>query len=689
MEIKEMKDILVKSAQSNRSQYVPWWEGDFDNFTYKYEVFSAEEIHNMEECAAGCQKADLEEAIGSYGFTLFHLLVWHNLYQAVEKILAEGRCDVDLTDSKQKGITPLLLSCFCGNLAMARLLVAHGADTSRCDAEGNNGYHYLAGARIEGLTLPFHCQENTTGQRPEIAKLLTADINGKNADGFPALVLLLERQNADYSCALIDIFLEKGAETDYTDEMGNTLLLQAIEHHHMTAALRLMKCGNMIHQENNEGISPLRLARNYCLEGLSIILQDNGATLPDEIIRIDVKNLSRITANSFINHSSGKQDTVELALALSKKLINMIDEDDVDELKCILDILNNALMDDENCRILDICMDAGIAFTAPMHSCSTITCLRDQCLSGNSGVKAIRKLIALGVDMESAVIEGRTPVNIIASKPERKMLFDNKKDTYFEDAAQFFSKESMEQVDNDGTTALHYAARYNHLEMLRVMIEKGVDVNLTEDAPAEAGNTPLHTACLHGNAEIVKLLIASGADDTLQNVNGEIPAHLAVSKKRFGGELERKQRVALLKELKTLDGARNDGKTPLMILLQELDINTCLELLPFFLERGVDINRRDNRGNTALLCNASTLNQCFKEIVKELVRAGADVNIANNEGNTALHYILRYSTQDIARFLVKKGADYNHANLKGVTPAQIAVEQGYDTVLELMTDIQM
>ena len=74
---------------------------------------------------------------------------------------------------------------------------------------------------------------------------------------------------------------------------------------------------------------------------------------------------------------------------------------------------------------------------------------------------------------------------------------------------------------------------------------------------------------------------------------------------------------------------------------------------------------------------------------KELVRAGADVNIANNEGNTALHYILRYSTQDIARFLVKKGADYNHANLKGVTPAQIAVEQGYDTVLELMADIQM
>lgn len=689
MEIKEMREMLAKSAQSNRSQYVPWWEGDFDNFAYKYEVFSEEQIHKLEECAAGCQKADLEEAAESSGFTLFHLLVWHNLYSAVEKILAEGRSDVDLTDCRERGITPLLLACFCGNLAMARLLLAHGADASRRDTAGNNGYHYLAGARIEGLTLPHHCQENTTGQRPGIAQLLTADINAKNADGFPPLALLLERNNADYSCALTDILLEKGADTDFTDENGNTLLLKAIEHHHMTAALRLMKCGDMIRRENKDGISPLRLARNYCLEGLSIILQDHGATLPDEIVRIDMNNLSRITGNTFINHSSGKQDTVEIALELSKKLIGMIDPDDDDELKYVLDILNNALMDDENCRILDICMEAGIDFTAPICTGGNITCLRDQCLSGNSGVKAIRKLAALGVDLESAVIRGRTPVNIIASKPERNMLFDNKKDTYFENAAPFFSKESMEQVDNDGTTALHYAARYNHLEMLRVMIEKGADVNLTEDAPAEAGNTPLHTACIHGNAEIAKLLIASGADDTLQNVNGEIPAHLAVMKKRFGGDLEARQRAALLRELKTLDMARNDGKTPLMLLLQDQGINTCQELLPLFLERGVDVNRRDNRGNTALLCNTGTLNQCFKDIIKELIRAGADVNIANNEGNTALHYVLKYSTQDIARFLVKKGADYNHANLQGVTPAQIAVEKGYDTVLELMTDIQM
>ncbi len=38
--------------------------------------------------------------------------------------------------------------------------------------------------------------------------------------------------------------------------------------------------------------------------------------------------------------------------------------------------------------------------------------------------------------------------------------------------------------------------------------------------------------------------------------------------------------------------------------------------------------------------------------------------------------------------MIKKGADYNRANNAGVTPAQIAAEKGYDTVLGLMTDIR-
>ena len=54
--------------------------------------------------------------------------------------------------------------------------------------------------------------------------------------------------------------------------------------------------------------------------------------------------------------------------------------------------------------------------------------------------------------------------------------------------------------------------------------------------------------------DIIKLLEASGADSSIYNVNGELPAHYAVMKKSFGGDLEEKQRVAMLKELTHLDG---------------------------------------------------------------------------------------------------------------------------------------
>ena len=86
--------------------------------------------------------------------------------------------------------------------------------------------------------------------------------------------------------------------------------------------------------------------------------------------------------------------------------------------------------------------------------------------------------------------------------------------------------------------------------------------------------------------------------------------------------------------------------------------------------------------NTALILNAE--NQCYKDVIKELVRAGADVNMADNNGNTALYHALRYGNQEAARFLIKKGADYNRSNNQGITPMQVAVEKGYDTVLELM-----
>ncbi len=118
------------------------------------------------------------------------------------------------------------------------------------------------------------------------------------------------------------------------------------------------------------------------------------------------------------------------------------------------------------------------------------------------------------------------------------------------------------------------------------------------------------------------------------------------------------------------------------MLLQYLDINTTIQVLPVFLEKGADVNHVNQNGDTALLIH--TQYQCYKGTVKELVRAGADVNAVNRYGSTPLLEALRYGNQEVARFLIKKGADYHHADNRGITAAQLEAERGYDAVLSLI-----
>lgn len=686
MDVKELTDLLVSSCESNRCKYIPWWEDskESSNSIYRFNVFTDEQIQDIEECINGCSVDIISKPAGNMGLSLFHMLVWHNFYNSVKKILEGADIDINITDCKGRGITPLMLACCYGNFAMAELLIQNGADGAICSQDGKNAYHYLACHYIRGIQYAYECQGKSLEQREDIARLLPDCINKKDINGMTPLVFMLNGSNTNISWALSDVFIEKGADIDYIDGNGNTLLMMAIYNQHITAAFRLIECGVDVNKKNNEGETPLQLAKKCYNDALCMFLKENGAEGDCEAGNMDLNNFSRITSNAFASISEDNRDNITTALYLSKKLISQVDTDDDDEIRCISNIFYSAMMNDKRYQVIDICMDYGIDFTAPIHSGGIVTCLRDECLAGNYGTGIIEKLAGLGIDMDKPLIKGRTPACIVASLHKRNMIYGGK-DDYFENAAKLFSRESMEYVDNSGTTALHWAARNNHYDMLRIMIEKGVDVNITEDSPATPGNTPLHTACIYGNTEAVKILEESGADDSIQNVDGEIPAHLAVMKSKFGRDLKQEDRAAVIKELKNIDIARNDGKTPLM-LLQYMDINTNMAILPLFLEKGADVNHTDNNGNTALILNAQ--NFCYKGVVKELVRAGADVNVSNNSGDNALHYALRYGNQEAARFLIKKGADYNKTDNQGITPLQIAVEKGYDTLLDIMDSIQ-
>ncbi len=675
MDLKELTNLLVESSeQFCRTRFIPWWEEDPENPLDEYSIFPKETVEDAERCVASCEKEELLAPVGNLGLSLFHLLVWHHFYRAVESILQEGKITkdaVDTPDGKGQGLTPFLLACAQGNLKMVKLLLAHGARDSLCDGRGRNAYHFLAYPCVEDLAGDSSCLDHSVEQREDIARLLSCDINQKNNAGLTPLELLLSSGYcSSYTWPLTEVFLEKGARTDYVDQDGNTLLMLARRNGHITAALCLMeRCPEMLNTANKAGVTPVSHAMEYQNMAMYIALTDYGAAPADP--PMELFPLSQIASNAFCYVSENNKDGMSIALYLTRKLIHQADPDDDDELGQVMDLLHNGLIGDRKALLLDTCKEAGFSFTMPLHSTGEALCLRDKCLQPFYGINVLRKLTQLGVDLDSAVIKGRTPANILASKSYRN-------DSYFEEATRLFSRESMEQTNNQGMAAVHLAAQNGHTGMLKVMLEKGVDVNLTTDEPGEAGLTPLHLACIHGNTETVRLLMAAGADDTLTNLKGETPAHLALLSNRCGEELNPSRRAEILRELKHLDIPREDGQTPLMLLNYRI-----LELLPIFIERGADVNHRDQNGMTALM-------HCpDKDMAKELLKAGADLNLADNEGNTALHHALENGDEGSARYLIKKGADYNKANNRKETPAQIAAENGYEMVLELMTDIEL
>ncbi len=82
--------------------------------------------------------------------------------------------------------------------------------------------------------------------------------------------------------------------------------------------------------------------------------------------------------------------------------------------------------------------------------------------------------------------------------------------------------------DNYNYTSLHLAAGKGYVEIARMLIDAGADVNVQN----EWEQTPLHRAAIFGKVEIARMLIDAGADLDVQNEYGWTPLHMAASNGR-------------------------------------------------------------------------------------------------------------------------------------------------------------
>lgn len=177
-------------------------------------------------------------------------------------------------------------------------------------------------------------------------------------------------------------------------------------------------------------------------------------------------------------------------------------------------------------------------------------------------------------------------------------------------------EDEINELIKDGymneTTLLHFAAVNGYVDIVKVLLEKGADVN----AKNNYRHTPLHSAVINGNVNVVNALLGEKADVKAVDKNGDTPLHFAA-------------------------------------------INRHIEIIKTLLENGADVDAKNKDGSTLLnLTNNKDTKRILIGVVAAhyLIRAILDDNNAKNNFKSLLE-----DNPDIS--LTIDGTKYNKGNI--------------------------
>jgi ankyrin repeat protein len=254
------------------------------------------------------------------------------------------------------------------------------------------------------------------------------------------------------------------------------------------------------------------------------------------------------------------------------------------------------------------------------------------------------------------------------------------------------------------------AAEHGSAEMLRLLLEAGAEINedalhlaagSSQDADKKvrllieyganvedewpSGETPLITSLRSAQSNAALVLLEAGANPHVRNTEGE--GMLILAAKNAPAEALRR-----LLELGLKPEERSQEKPyPTVLILAAASKRDATEKATLLLAAGVNVNAKDDHGNSALLAASRAGNM---EAVTLLVAAGANVNSADAHGYTPLHhvanrggnlvYLCEASGGEAALALIRRGASVDALNARRETPRMLAVSIHNTDVLKVL-----
>ncbi|TGL07939.1 ankyrin repeat domain-containing protein [Leptospira bouyouniensis] len=146
--------------------------------------------------------------------------------------------------------------------------------------------------------------------------------------------------------------------------------------------------------------------------------------------------------------------------------------------------------------------------------------------------------------------------------------------------------------NEDGYTLLHYAAELGNVDLAKFLISKGANLNV----PLKDGNTPLATAINFSKNEIIRLLLEQGVNPNYalgeRNYNRTHFHFFMIKIRKFDPSL-----FALFLTIeKDIDGLDKYGTTKLHSAI----LNEKYALIQLLLDAGANPQKKDKWGKTAI-----------------------------------------------------------------------------------------
>lgn len=673
------------------------------------------------------EKTTEVDAVNKAGETPLHIACSKGNADAV-KILIAKESDVNKAKEDDFGNTSLISACGPnGNLALVKLLVEKGAQTSQSNKKGDTALHLAAmnnNAPIVEYLAPRCDIEamNKTKETPlakaasrgnmsviDLLLLYGADprkIPAPISDNMqPAVKDKLINTPLHAACKAGNLetvkqLLAKGAQVDLINLEGDTPLHYLAQQRDAAILSLLAPKSSRINQENQHGFTPLH---RFCT---------HGNTAGAEILLNNLADVNKVSSSGStpMHYACGTFASEELVKLLFAKGADLQAKDNQKN-TCLhlaaknghlflaefflkngfkeIDALNNEGLTPlaeaalhKRVEIIDLLLKykadrskikPDIFSSLPPDVQQRVlgnSPLHVACMQGNA--EAVNALLEQG-GADLANHDGNTPLHLACLHGHNEII-----------SLVAGKSNQIDQLNQNGESALHIVCAKGNWQGALPLIRKGTNVHL---GTAKSGDRPIHLACgKEGNLELVKLLEEQNGINE-KNFNEDSALH-------FAAVWGHASIVAYLLSKGMQETKNREGKTPLTYacLNQHLPLIDRLRLNGADVEAGVaafyqqfsdPVRQKLSESLMHIACREGD-----EEVVKELLEQNFKMDLQDQAGNTPLHMAcINGNLKILASVAEKSRNSINLANKKGDSPLHLAcltglASEGIDLLLK-------